>query len=188
MEIPTYNLVLDEDAANGLKIMGMVSSPAIMLNCVKFEKNETVKLSVSENRIFGPALVPELPIYRNVGGKEFFLKIDSDTIDKFHLKACKDEAYKKIDFNHNGQLFNGVTIDTMFRTHEKITTSVPGYEDLPIGTLFLGAKVENPEVMEKINSGEINGWSIDALFKFEPEGEITEEEAEKVIKEILNSK
>lgn len=186
MEIPVYDLKL-KDEAIGLRIMSMVGAPAIMLDCVKFGKVESVKFSMSENYIFGPALVPDLLIYRNVGGKEFYLRASAETIKQFHLKACKDNAYKKLDFDHNQKLFQGVTIDTMFRTHPNMVTSVPNYEDLPMGTLFIGAKVENQEVIDKINSGEINGWSIDAMFELEPAETTTDKEAEANIEEILNS-
>jgi hypothetical protein len=187
MEIPVYDLTLEGEGL-GLQIMSMVGAPAIMLNCVKFSEAENIKFSMVENYIFGPALVPNLPIYRNINGKEFYLRASSEVIAEFHLKACKDNAYKNIDFNHNQNLFSGVTIDTMFRTHPNIISSVPKYEDLPLGTLFIGAKVENQEIVDKINSGEINGWSIDAMFKFEPSETLTDSEAQAVIEEIFNNK
>jgi len=188
MQVPVYKMTLDPSNPKlGMKFMSMVGSPAIMVNCVKFSEDKRVKLSLSENRIFGPALIPELLIERNNNGQQFYLSIDSETIEQFHLKACNDNAYKNLDVDHSNQLIQGVTIDTMFITGPNITSKVPGFEDMPEGTLFLGAKVNNSEIISKIQSGEINGWSIDAMFSFEPSEVLSDKQVEGLIKEVLNS-
>lgn len=188
MDIPVYKMTLDPNNPKlGMKFMSMVGSPAIMVNCVKFSEDKRVKLSVSENRIFGPALIPDLPIYRTMNGKEFYLTIDAETIEQFHLKACNDTAYKNLDVDHSNQLIQGVTIDTMFRSDDMVTLNNPEFAKFPKGTLFLGGKMTNPDIIAKVNSGEINGWSIDAMFSFEPLEVLTEKEINSVIKEVLNS-
>jgi hypothetical protein len=45
--------------------------------------------------------------------------------------------------------------------------TVKGYEHLPIGTWFVGAKVKSDEYWNKIKSGELNGWSIHGVFRQE---------------------
>jgi len=87
MEFPVYKMTLDpNDPKLGMKFMSMVGSPAIMVNCVKFSEDKRVKLSVSEGRIFGPALIPDLLIERNHNGQKFYLTVDADTIEQFHIR------------------------------------------------------------------------------------------------------
>ena len=43
-----------------------------------------------------------------------------------------------------------------------------GYEDLPDGTWFIHAKVNNDEVWQKVKDGQIKGFSVEGLFNYVP--------------------
>lgn len=189
MDIPIYKMTLDDsDVDLGIKIMSMVGSPAIMTNWVKFN-DKPVKLSVVDpvkRIVFGPALIPELPIKRMVMGQEFYLTIDRDTIMQASIKMAKQGVFNKIDTNHDGALVSGATLFESFISDENRVSIVMGYEDLPMGTLYLTGKINNDAQWAKVESGELKGWSIDALFKFQPAETLTNKEVQKVIRQILS--
>lgn len=192
MEIPVYKMELDPNEPKlGMKIMSMVDAPAIMVNWVKFKDSQQVKFAIDseeERIVFAPALIPDMPIYRNVGGKEFYLTIDAPTIQATAIKFAKDNLTNNLDVNHDGNIVKDVTIFESFITSENRVQAAKGFEDLPLGTWFISAKVNNDEVWNRIKSGELNGFSIDALFTFGKAESTDNSEAEAQIEEILNSK
>lgn len=192
MEIPVYKMELDPNEPKlGMKIMSMVDAPAIMVNWVKFKDSNQVKFAIDseEQRIvFAPALIPDMPIYRNVGGKEFYLTIDAPTIQETAIKFAKDNLNNNLDINHDGNVIGDVTIFESFITSPNRVQAAKGFEELPIGTWFIAAKVNNDEVWNKIKAGELNGFSIDALFSFKKAESVDTIDVDKTIDEILNSK
>jgi hypothetical protein len=188
MEVPHYKLILDEqDTDLGLKILSAVEDPAIMIGWTKFDAKE-IKLSIlNEDKriVFGPALIPDLPIQRSINGQQFTVSIDRENIFKTLLKLQKENPNLKSDTNHDQQIIEGVTIFEKFVTDEDRVPTVKGF-DLPVGTLFFTGKIEDDATWEKVKSGELKGWSIDALFKFKPAETITDKETEKLIREILS--
>lgn len=192
MEIPVYKMELDPNEPKlGMKIMSMVDAPAIMVNWVKFKDSNQVKFAIDseEQRIvFAPALIPDMPIYRNIGGKEFYLTIDAPTIQETAIKFAKDNLNNNLDINHDGNVIGDVTIFESFITSPNRVQAAKGFEELPIGTWFIAAKVNNDEVWNKIKAGELNGFSIDALFSFKKAESVDTIDVDKTIDEILNSK
>ena len=175
---------------DGIKILSMVNEPAIMINYVQMETDkQNVKMAIideGEGIVIAPALVPDLPIYRNINGKEFYLVFDKEVILDTLIKLSKDKTDANIDTNHDGNLVSDVIVFEKFVTDERRVTSVAGFEDKPMGTLFFSAKINNPTQLAKVKSGEINGWSIDGMFDFELKEMLEEKEILAMIEEILN--
>lgn len=188
-ELPIIKAVLTDDE-QGLKFMSAVESPAIMVQWVKFNNEEPIKMAIQseEQRIvFAPALIPDLPIYRNMNGKEFYLTFDRQTIEQIALKFAKDNLLNSIDLNHDGIKLNGVQIYQSFVTNEKTVENVKAFETLPVGTWYVGAKVDNEEVWNLIKEEKLNGWSIDGLFEFKLDNTLSDNEIEQMIDDVLNS-
>lgn len=191
MDYPHFKLkLIPNEQELGMKIMSMVSEPAIMVNWVKFNSEKPIKFSIQDEDqriVFAPALIPDLPIKRVSGDEIFFVSIDRDNILQTAIKFAKDNLANKVDENHDEQLLSGITIFESFVTSENRVTLAKGFEELPVGTWFITAKVNNDEVWNKIKSGELNGFSIDALFKFEKAEILDNKEVLAITKEILNS-
>ena len=188
-ELPIIKAVLTDDE-QGLKFMSAVESPAIMVQWVKFNNEEPIKMAIQseEQRIvFAPALIPDLPIYRNMNGKEFYLTFDRQTIEQIALKFAKDNLLNSIDLNHDGIKLNGVQIYQSFVTNEKTVENVKAFETLPVGTWYVGAKVDNEDVWNLIKEEKLNGWSIDGLFEFKLDDTLSDNEIEQMIDDVLNS-
>lgn len=168
MELPIKKAVLDPSQPNmGLQMISLVADPAIQINWIKFDKQNPIKLAIqnTEKRIiFTPVLIPNQLIYRNIGGEEFNLMFDADTIEQVALKWQKDSLASKVDTEHTQQLIQGVTFFESVILNKDRFALAKGFEKLPEGTWFLTGKVDSDEVWAKIQAGEVNGVSIDGLF------------------------
>lgn len=190
MELPVFEMVLsEEDKDKGHKILSLVEKPAMLINWAKFSEPKEVKFKIEDEEqriIFGPVLIPDMPVRRVEYGKEFYLTIKPETILKYAIKMAEDRKSTTFDTNHDGNLINGVTIFETIVTNPNRVPSVVGFEDLPMGTMFATSKVNNDETWAKIKSGELNGYSIDALFSdFRPVELLDERVIQKEIKEFL---
>jgi hypothetical protein len=191
MELPIKKAIIDvEDSEMGLKTVSLVSDPAIQINWIKFNKQSEIKLAIqNEDKriIFTPVLIPNQLIYRNIAGEEFNLMFDKETIELVEQKWVKDNLSSAVDIEHSSKLIDGVTFfESVLLNNERFATA-KGFEGLPEGTWFLTGKVESDDVWTKIKSGEINGVSIDGLFKTAQVNKVTMSD-EQVIKIINNLK
>jgi hypothetical protein len=191
MELPIKKAIIDvEDSEMGLKTVSLVSDPAIQINWIKFNKQSEVKLAIqNEDKriIFTPVLIPNQLIYRNIAGEEFNLMFDKETIELVEQKWVKDNLSSAVDIEHSSKLIEGVTFfESVLLNNERFATA-KGFEGLPEGTWFLTGKVESDDVWTKIKSGEVNGVSIDGLFKTAEVNKVTMSD-EQVIKIINNLK
>jgi hypothetical protein len=191
MELPIKKAIIDvEDSEMGLKTVSLVSDPAIQINWIKFNKQSEIKLAIqNEDKriIFTPVLIPNQLIYRNIAGEEFNLMFDKETIELVEQKWVKDNLSSAVDIEHSSKLIEGVTFfESVLLNNERFATA-KGFEGLPEGTWFLTGKVESDDVWTKIKSGEVNGVSIDGLFKTTEVNKVTMSD-EQVIKIINNLK
>ena len=191
MELPIKKAIIDvEDSEMGLKTVSLVSDPAIQINWIKFNKQSEIKLAIqNEDKriIFTPVLIPNQLIYRNIAGEEFNLMFDKETIELVEQKWVKDNLSSAVDIEHSSKLIDGVTFfESVLLNNERFATA-KGFEGLPEGTWFLTGKVESDDVWSKVKSGEVNGVSIDGLFKTAEVNKVTMSD-EQVIKIINNLK
>ena len=191
MELPIKKAIIDvEDSEMGLKTVSLVSDPAIQINWIKFNKQSEIKLAIqNEDKriIFTPVLIPNQLIYRNIAGEEFNLMFDKETIEQVEQKWVKDNLSSTVDIEHSSKLIDGVTFfESVLLNNERFATA-KGFEGLPEGTWFLTGKVESDDVWSKVKSGEINGVSIDGLFKTAEVKKVTMSD-EQIIKIINNLK
>jgi hypothetical protein len=112
---------------------------------------------------------------------------DKETIELVEQKWVKDNLSSAVDIEHSSKLIDGVTFfESVLLNNERFATA-KGFEGLPEGTWFLTGKVESDDVWTKIKSGEVNGVSIDGLFKTAEVNKVTMSD-EQVIKIINNLK
>jgi hypothetical protein len=116
--------------------------------------------------VFGPILIPDMLIYRNQNGYEYNLTVDAPTIKNIVIDFFDKKRTKNVNEDHQNQLLDGFTFYQSVITNEYIPL-VKGYEDLPIGTAFLGAHVKDDQRLKDIESGKYKGWSIHAAFEQE---------------------
>lgn len=172
--LPLYNVEFDEDTSV-FNNVAIVTEPAIEVQFIRLSKQEAprVSLKIDEERriVSGPALIPEEPIYRNQGGKRFYIKYTADTIRRMALNFFKKDRQNEGNVEHAVPV-NGITYFESYII-DKARGINPREFDLPDGTWVLTAKVDNSEVWDLIKSGELTGFSIDiANVRFSEDKEI----------------
>lgn len=199
MELPLREIVF-EDGQDGLGLLALslVKDPAIMQKAVFFNNQEPLKITFSNEEkgiFFAPALIPDMKVYRNMDGYEFNLTVKRDTIEKIAVDFFKNNRANEVNLEHKETknekplTIDGVTIFQSLITDEHTVPFVKGYEHLPLGTLFYGAKVTNPEIKQQIKDGTFTGWSIHAFLESIPV-KMNKDEAfmESVLRKFLQNK
>ena len=164
-------MVIDENPESEVEVssVAFVDKPAIEKNFMAFKG---VKLDFATDAarqiVSGPAMVPDTLIYRRDQQGEYQVFFTKETIERIALKFLKKDYNKNLNLSHDPNLsLQGVTIFESFVSDKaRGIQPMKGYEDLPDGTWFISAKVENPEVWQKITSGQVKGFSVEGIFSY----------------------
>jgi hypothetical protein len=117
-----------------------------------------------ERIVVGPAMIPDLPIYRRDETGEYYVFFDKKTIEtialKFYAKGFQQNANEM-----HAKAVEGITFfQSWIADESKGIPKMKQFEDLPDGTWFLGAKVENDETWAKVKDGTFKGFSVEGMF------------------------
>ncbi len=118
-----------------------------------------------EDRIVvGPAMIPDLPIYRNDEAGEYYVFFDKKTIETIALKFYQKGFQQNANEMH-AKAVDGITFfQSWIADESKGIPKMKQFENLPDGTWFLGAKVENDETWAKVKDGTFKGFSVEGMF------------------------
>jgi hypothetical protein len=178
--LPLFKLTIkeDEEAIQEVNAVALVDIPAIGQPFFAFNKHQIVepeqidkekKFSFSvvnddERIVVGPAMVPDLPIYRADETGEYYVFFDKKTIEtialKFYAKGFQQNANEM-----HAKAVDGITFfQSWIADESKGIPKMKQFEDLPDGTWFLGAKIENDETWAKVKDGTFKGFSVEGMF------------------------
>ena len=199
MDIKIYDIVFDNENPDDLFLCNsLVELPAVECDFLAFkqqsiedkEKLFTFEKDTVEHKIFGVAIRCQFPIYRiDNFGREYFVRFSKETIEQLVLKYSKDNNFNLVSLQHDGNLVEGVNLIEMFIKDTDKGLSPKGFEHIEDGSLFVTYKVENPEVWEKIQNGEIKGFSIEIYCEIQPTNEsieLSKQEPEDDINSFIN--
>lgn len=170
--LPTYELRLD-DTDSEVFAVSLVEFPAIERNWVAFSKQEEIKFALNEDQqiLTGPALIPNMQIYRNQGGREFNVFLNEDTIREAQMRFAKRNRQSNTTFQHEHPLEGNTVFESYIIKSEDHAIAV-GFPDLPVGTWMLSMHVESTEFWnEQVKTGKVKGFSIEAFFDMKPKQE-----------------
>ena len=127
----------------------------------KFQTDEEKRI------VFGPAMIPDLKIYRkDMFGNPYYVFFSAETIKMIAEKYMRNKYIDNNDTNHNGKAASDVyVIESWIKEDENDKSTKYGYGDLPVGTWFVSMKVRNDEVWEKVKKGELRGFSVSGYFE-----------------------
>jgi hypothetical protein len=170
--LPIYDLLIEESAESTYEVnfVSFVDKPAIQRDFYAFNEPLPLKFGSDDERIVvGPAMVPDMLIYRNdpeMG--EFYVKFSKQTISDIALKFFEKGYHQNVNLMHNQDVtFDGVTFFQSFIKDS--AKGIAGMEgDYPEGTWFLAAKVNNPDAWALIKAGKVKGFSVEGMFKYKP--------------------
>ena len=178
--LPLFEVVFsDEDSV--FNSVAFVTAPAIEENFIRLSKQEDneVKLSVDDEKriVSGPALIPDMPIYRDQGGRKFYITWTAETIKQMAISFFRNSRQNAGNVEHQVPV-NGITYFESYIIDKERGICPKEYENLPDGTWMLSAKVTNDEVWGLVKEGSLTGFSIDVSnvqFKEEKEIDTLEE-------------
>lgn len=178
--LPLFVVVFDDDESV-FNNVAFVTAPAIEENFIRLSKQEDneVKLSVDDEKriVSGPALIPDMPIYRDQGGRKFYITWTAETIKQMAISFFRNSRQNAGNVEHQVPV-NGITYFESYIIDKKRGICPKEYENLPDGTWMLSAKVTNDEVWDLVKEGSLTGFSIDVSnvqFKEEKEIDTLEE-------------
>jgi hypothetical protein len=196
MELQIYKAQIDPSYTSDLEVnfIGLVDKPAIERNFQAFKANEhKARFILNEEKriISGPAMVADLPLYRNdkqLG--EYYVVFDKPAIQSIVEKFSAKGFMKNFNLFHDEQQqVSDVTIFNSFIIDRELGVSPPsGFEDLADGSWWISAKVNNKDVWDKVKEGTIKGFSVEGIFNYIPFAKVKmrAEELAAKISRILN--
>lgn len=117
-----------------------------------------------ERVVVGPAMIPDLPIYRKDETGEYYVFFDKKTIETIALKFYQKGFQQNANEMH-AKAVEGITFfQSWIADESKGIPKMKQFEDLPDGTWFLGAKIMNDETWEKVKDGTFKGFSVEGMF------------------------
>lgn len=173
MELPIYEATLT-NAMDGIFAVSLVDDPAVEVNFIAFKKDEKpqnseFKFEIEnqlEHKITGVLMLADTLIYRwspEVG--EYYIKYSKDTISKMAERMLKSGAHNTIDLQHDECYFwdkcNLVECYIKNSTKGIVPTA---FSDIPDGSLIVTYQIDSMELWEKIESGEVKGFSLEGWF------------------------
>lgn len=169
--LPTYEIIFDEQKVDGVFGISLVESPAIQSNFIALSKQQKIQLSTIDNEkriLLGAVLVPDLPIYRNQDGFEFYIQFSADTIRKSMENFFKMSYQSNSSLEHDKEI-DGVTfVESWIKEDDVHDKSVAYGINEPVGTWFATMKVDNDEIWnDYVKTGQVKGFSIDGMFDLE---------------------
>ena len=166
-------LILTDDMDYGTQAISLVNEGAIERDFMHFNKEHIVKLEIHDEdkrMVMGPILVPNKMILRayEEAGKDtqyYYIHFSEETVRKTAQRFLENGFQGEATYQHAKTVDDITFVETWvkdFADQDKSTGY--GYGDMPIGTWFGIAKIDNDEVWEDIKAGKINAFSIEGHY------------------------
>lgn len=168
-KIKRYKVSPDESFCLAVSV---VDKPAVESDFQFFSEQRIEKfVGVDGERrmIYGCALRPDFPIYRNNGEEEYYLEFDKEAIDKISKNYFKMGFQSNWTAGHKDEV-EGLTItESWIKESPTLDKSIAlGLDpELPVGSWFIGCHCENDEIWKKVIEGSYHGFSIEAVVGVE---------------------
>ena len=170
MELPLYELFIDEEDESGVDFIALVDDPAIKKGWQTFNnvREMTFKADKEKRIISGAAMIANLPIYRRrKDGSEYYVMFKPETIKSIVEKFFRNQYSNNFNMMHKKNLLaEGVyLIESMIIDKERGIRTPMGFDELSEGSWFISCKVDNDKVWEEyFKTGVFNGFSVEGEF------------------------
>lgn len=168
MELPVYKLEIKDNDESGVLDIALVDMPAIESNWKAFSKEQQFKTKDKDKRIvMGAAMIPDMKIYRNDGGREYEVYFDAETIEKIRDKYFKagHDSHANLMHDEDTQTKDVYVIESFISDSKRGVKAPEGFEGLPEGTWFVSMKVDNDTIWNNfVKTGKLKGFSVEGFF------------------------
>lgn len=170
MNLPIYYCEIN-DYEDGIGCLSLVEHPATDSQFMCFSKQMNFSIDNEEKRIIsGVIMEPDKPIYRNDGGREYYVIFTKDTIRLMVEKFFIDGVNNRIDLEHNNEVIDGVHLIEMFIKDSERGID-PSYLSCADGSLIGSYKVVDDALWKAIKQGTFNGFSLAGQFTLKKRNE-----------------
>ena len=163
-----YEAVFNEDSTKGVYGISLVENPAMEDEWITLSEHpKEIKFAAvddSKNLLLGGVLIPNKRIYRNIDGNEFEMKFSEKTIEQLAHNFQKQSYQNNSSLEHDTKLSDVTFVETWTVEDPNNDKSNAHGKTFPKGTWVAMSKVSD-EIYEKAKSGEVKGFSIDALLQ-----------------------
>ena len=189
-ELDCIELFIDEEKElDGIEAISLVEFPAIEENWVALNKHEVKFKTIDADKriIIGLALVPDKKIYRRNKDYEYNIVFSKDTVRKASELYLKKLKLNNTTLEHQS-LTSGVSVveSWIVEDTEKDKTSLYNL-NAPLGAWAVTMKIYNDDVWKDVKEGKYLGFSIEGIFSDEMEQDLSEQEAEQIIKDVIKA-
>lgn len=168
--------------------ISLVECPAIESNFVYLSEEKPIQVCLEQDEkhmVFGAVLIPDKPIYRYNQDEEYYLRFPKETIEVLAHDYLQNDNIYSFTQQHKDNA-DGVSIIESWVKTSNNDKSVDLGIDAPIGTWFVGAKIDNEEIWQGIKDGSMRGFSVESFLNFDEimmnkqENKMTEEKLETI--------
>ena len=166
----TYEAIFNPKANKGVFAISLVNQPAMEGTFIALSKNEPIKfveVNKEQKILLGLVLEPNKNVYRNQNGKEFNMFFSTDTIKELSHNFFRSGFHKNSTIEHSKDTqLEGVTfVESWIVENPKVDKSTNFGFSYPKGSWMVSMKVDDDNLWnEFVKSGEVKGFSIDALL------------------------
>ena len=170
-DLPIYEIIIDEEDNQGIRMVSLVSDPAIETKGMYFS-NDTKQVelafkSISDKQIIvGPAMVPNKKILRKDDNDNlYYVYFTPETIKMMVDRFLKDNNNRSLNVDHTNQMVNGF-IQASWIVEDPIYDKSRYYGfNLPKGSWFIEVKIDDKSFWEKdVKEDGKFGFSIEGLM------------------------
>lgn len=151
--------------------ISLVEEPAIESNFVYLakqkEKKNIILSAEDKHLVYGAVLIPDMPIvrYDDVDG-EFYIQFPKETVEKLAFDYVQSGRMHSFTTQHKDETDKIAIIESWVKTSDNDKSRDLGL-DCPVGTWFVGAKIEDEEIWQNIKEGKMNGFSIESFLNMD---------------------
>lgn len=169
------------DDITGMNAISLVDFPAVNKNFLCFSEQKQVKklqfADAQKHIITGVVCLADTPIYRwNEQIGDYYVVFSKETIRQMVEKYSKQGLWNSVNLQHNDDDFINSAI--MLETYlvDKERGIVPKeFAEIPDGSWIASFKITDDKMWNYIiNSGELNGFSLQGMFDMVPEEKLNE--------------
>lgn len=167
--LPVYEIMIEDGDETGISLISLVEDPAMMVKGMAFSNESSMsfkEVSADKQIIVGPALIPDMRIYREDDkyGK-YYVIFSKETIAKMVEKFNKYGSNRKINIDHSNQMVDAfimedwIVEDTVYDKSRKY-----GFE-VPVGTYMIMVKIEDKDFWNtEVKGNGKFGFSIEGML------------------------
>lgn len=193
--LPVFNALVDSEDTGVFKV-SLVTDPATEVDFVYFDKDKQVeKFSIAneqEHIVAGVIMLADTPIFRvTKDGFQYYINYTKDTLKIMAEKMIFDGVGSAVNIQHtDGTDVNGVNLQQLFVIDRDKGINPSFFSEVPDGSLIGYYKVNNQDVWDMIEKGDVLSFSLEGIFDLQEQIEEFKKEnvndEEQTVEEILS--